>query len=456
MKPTKLFLILSLLLVALMMVACGGNAEETAVTPEAAEPVEEAAVVEEEAVVEEPMAPEDISGTIVFLNHRTDIVDTVFVEYAERFNEIYPNVEIEFEAVTDYEGEVSIRMNTEEYGDVLMIPNSVSKDELPDFFVPLGTVEKLDPVYTFITEQAYEGNVYGLNITGNAQGIVYNKAVFAEAGITDLPTTPEAFLEAMHMIQDNTDALPYYTNYAAGWPLVQWEGHRESVSCDPDYANKMVYMDAPFAEGMAHNTIYKLMYDLVAEGLTEEDPTTTDWESSKPAIGNGEVGAMVLGSWAIVQMQDAADNPDDIGYMPFPSNIDGTVCAGAGGDYKLGINKYSENQEAARAWLDWFINESGFAYDQGGIPPLKGSELPPQLEAFAELNVEYIQALPAPAGEEGWLDNIDNEAEVGLWDPAFKQRIVDAARGATDETFGDIMADLNGRWAAAQAEIVGQ
>ncbi len=453
MKSTKLFLILSLLFVALLVAACGGGAEETAVTPEATEPTAEAAVVEEPT--EEPMAAEDISGKIVFLNHRTDIVDTVFVEYAERFNEIYPNIEIEFEAVTDYEGEVSIRMNTEEYGDVLMIPNSVSQDELPDFFVPLGTVEELDPIYTFVTQKAYDGNVYGINITGNAQGVVYNKAVFAEAGITDLPTTPEAFLEAMHKIKDNTDAIPYYTNYAAGWPLVQWESQRESVSCNPNFANEMVFTEAPFAEGTTHYTIYKLMYDLVAEGLTEADPTTTDWESSKPAIGKGEVATMVLGSWAIVQMQDAADNPDDIGYMPFPSNVDGTVCAGAGGDYNLGINIHSENQEAARAWVDWFVNESGFAYDQGGIPPLKGSELPPQLQAFADLDVEYIQTNPAPAGQEGWLDNIDNEAEVGLWDPAFKQRIVDAARGATDETFDDIMADLNGRWAEAQAEVVG-
>ena len=420
-----------------------------------AEPVPVEEVVEEPAA-EEMMVNEDIAGSITVLTNRTDIVDTVFVDYAAQFNEIYPNVEIEFEAITDYEGEVTIRMNTEEYGDVLLIPNSISADELPDFFTPLGTLEELEPVYTFISEQAFDGQVYGINVTGNAQGVVYNKAVFEAAGISDLPTTPEAFLEAMHMIQDNTDALPYYTNYAAGWPLNQWESHRGSVTCNPNYSNEMVYMEAPFAEGAAHHTIYKLMYDLVAEGLTEEDPTTTDWESSKPAIGNGEVGAMVLGSWAIVQMQEAADNPDDIGYMPFPASVDGTVCAAAGGDYKIAINKHSENQEAARAWVDWFLNESNFAYDQGGIPPVIGSDLPPQLQAFADLNVVYVQANPAPAGEEGWLDNIDNEAEVGLWDPTFKQRIVDAARGATDETWDDIAADLNGRWAEAQAEIVGQ
>lgn len=39
-------------------------------------------------------------------------------------------------------------------------------------------------------------------------------------------------------------------------------------------------------------------------GLTEDDPTTTDWEGCKPMMNNGQIGVMVLGSWAVVQMQD--------------------------------------------------------------------------------------------------------------------------------------------------------
>jgi raffinose/stachyose/melibiose transport system substrate-binding protein len=455
MKQTKLFLVISLMLVVFLMAACGGDAAETAVN-EAPEAAEEAAVVAEApAPTAEPAAPDEISGSITVLTNRTDLVDTTFVEYAAQFNEIYPNVEVEFEAMTDYAGEVKIRMNTEDYGDVLLIPDTVPTDQLSDFFEPLGSIADLDPIYTFVTEKSFDGMVYGLPVTGNAQGVVYNKDVFAAAGITELPDTPEAFLDAMRAIKENTDAIPYYTNYAAGWPLVQWESHLGSVSCDENYSNVLVHTAEPFAEGMAHNTIYKLMYDLVAEGLVEVDPSTTDWESSKPMIANGEIGAMVLGSWAIVQMQEFADDPDVIGYMPFPSNLDGKICASAGGDYKIAVNKHSENKEAAMAWLNWFLNDSNFAYDQGGIPPVKGSELPPQLTAFTEMNVEFVASLPAPAGEEGWLNAIDSESEIGLWEPTFRQRIVDAARGNTDESFEDIMADLNGRWAEAQAAVVG-
>ena len=86
---------------------------------------------------------EEPSGTITVLTNRTDIVDTTLQDYVETFQETYPDIDVEFEAITDYEGEVRIRMNTPEYGDVLLIPNSVTPDQLPTFFEPLGTVEEM-------------------------------------------------------------------------------------------------------------------------------------------------------------------------------------------------------------------------------------------------------------------------------------------------------------------------
>lgn len=396
------------------------------------------------------------SGSITVLTHRTDrLEDGTYDRYLAAFNEQYPDVSISFEGITDYEGEVAIRMATPDYGDVLMIPNSVRADQLGTFFEPLGTLDELSQQYNFITEKAFDGTVYGITIVGNAQGLVYNKKVWEEAGVTELPTTPEAFIAALQLIKDNTDSIPFYTNYADGWPMTQWEGNRGSITANPNYVNELAHTDAPWTEGSDHYVIDKLLYDIVAAGLNEEDPTTTAWEPSKDLIGSGEIATMLLGSWAIVQMQQAAANPDDIGYMPFPSQVDGVSWSTAGGDYHQGINVNSQNKEAARAWLDWFANESGFSSDEQGIPPAIGGEFPAALAAFDELGVQYISQLPAPAGEEGWVDNIDNEAEVGLWQPIYRQRIIDAARGATGESLDDIFTDLNTRWAAARAEVTG-
>ena len=47
----------------------------------------------------------------------------------------------------------------------------------------------------------YDGLVYGVPSTGNAQGIVYNKRVFEEAGVTEIPKTPDEFIDALKAIK---------------------------------------------------------------------------------------------------------------------------------------------------------------------------------------------------------------------------------------------------------------
>ncbi|MEX1029734.1 MAG: extracellular solute-binding protein [Paenibacillaceae bacterium] len=134
--------------------------------------------------------------------------------------------------------------------------------------------------------------------------------------MTELPKSTDEFLADLQKIKDNTDAIPLYTNYAAGWPL-GWDGNITAIAGDPDYNNlKMPLEDDPFSPGKPYYTLYKLMYDVAKQGLIEPDPTTTDWELSKPMIGEGKIGTMVLGSWAITQMQGAAGaNVDNIGYI---------------------------------------------------------------------------------------------------------------------------------------------
>lgn len=398
---------------------------------------------------------DEIGGEITVLTNRTDLVDTVFEEYKTEFEAAHPGTSVVFEAITDYEGEVAIRMNTEDYGDVALIPNSVTRDQLPNYFEPLGTVEELSESYLFIDEQSFEGNGYGIAITGNTQGYVVNTKVWEAAGVTEVPTSPEEFIAALEAIKASTDAIPMYTNYADGWPLSQWTGQRGFSEVGGDIANFTTTIDAPWSEGEEYYIIDSLLYDAVALGLTEEDPATTNWENSKTLLGSGQVGTMVLGSWAIVQMQEAAvaagGSADDIAYYPFPYQFDGTFHAPVGGDYDNGINVNSDNKATARAWLEWFAEESGYAQSQGGISPVVGGELPATLGTFEELGVEFVQTVPPAAGTEALEAAIYNGAEIDIWGNVYRQRLVDIARGAAEGDKDSYFAELNERWAAARA-----
>lgn len=407
---------------------------------------------EEEATPSDPGSSsteaEAPSGTITVLTNRTDIVDTVFQDYKTTFEEMYPEVTVEFQALTDYAGEVKTRMSTTDYGDVLLLPSSIEASDYPDFYEPLGSVEELGEKYRFIGAAELDGTVYGIPTFGNANGMVYNKDVFVQAGITDLPTTPDELIEDLEAIKANTEAIPMYTNYKDGWPLSWPQGLVGTVSADPDALVKMAEDKTPWDEGKEKAVVDSLLFDIVAAGLTEDDPTTTNWENSKNLLATGEIAMMPLGSWAVPQMQEAAEkaggDPGSIGFMPAPFQVDGDFHSPTGSDYTIGINVNSEHKAAARAWIDFFVEDSGFNEFAGGLPTLKDEPAPAQLKEFEDSGVEYIEMTPAPM-----INAVDGEAEIGVGEPDYYRELVDAARGASGKSKDEIFASLNEKWSAA-------
>ncbi|WP_033826970.1 ABC transporter substrate-binding protein [Bacillus andreraoultii] len=399
--------------------------------------------------------PSEIKGDITVITQRTDIVDTVFKDYAKEFQKKYPNVNVNFEALTDYGGEIMPRMNTKDYGDVLLIPTQIPIADIPRYFEPLGSLEDMQKDYLGVEERAVDGKVYGIPIAMTYTGVIYNKKVFEEAGVEKLPKTREEFLDALQKVKDNTDAIPMYTNYAAGWPLTQWEGAVTTTAGDVDYYNvKLLDDPTPFDKGDVHYNHYKLMFDVANKGLIEKDPLTTDWESSKTMMNQGKIATMVLGSWALEQIQGAGENGDDIAIMPYPTDADKVIFP-LGADFNIAVNKNSENKDAAMAWVDWFIHDSGYSVEQaGGISAAKDVPLPDALKEAEEEGALFLTLTPSPEDKQGLADKIDKEAEVGLWLEDRKKEIIEAAIGNRKESYDDIMKKWNEDWKAAYDKIV--
>ncbi|AIS01615.1 ABC transporter substrate-binding protein [Streptomyces glaucescens] len=419
----------------LTVVGCSGggtpNANETAVAP---------------------LNPNGVSGTITVLTNRTDLVQNgTMKRYAARFNRIYPEVKVEFEAITDYEGEVKIRMNTEDYGDVLLIPASIAKGDYPTFFAPLGATPTMKETYRFTDKTDVDGRTYGIAAFGTANGFVYNKALWKRAGITGWPTSPREFLDDLKAVGEKTGATPYYTNFKDGWPLSSpWTNSIGSVSCDSQASDKLSAIDKPWRKGSDLNVIDTLLHDIVHAKLSEKDPSTTNWESSKTLLAKGEIGSMLLGSWAVTQLRDAAEkageNPDDIGFMPFPHQSDGQFCATLVSDYQMAVNIHSEHKPAARAWIDWFTEKSGYSAHEGAVSALKSEPLPGTLEDYVDNDVKLVERSEAKTAE---VNAIDNASEIGLNKQDYRQKLVDIARGAQDGSLEDYFDDLDRRWAEA-------
>ena len=396
----------------------------------------------------------DLTTTIKFIHHKTDREeDGTIAGLVAKFNETYPNITVETEGVTDYAEDALLRLSTGDWGDIMFIP-AIDKAELSTYFVPFGKTEEMNQYINFANNWEYDKTCYGIGYMANAQGLLYNKKVFADAGVTELPKTPDELIAALQAIKDNTDAIPLYTNYAAGWTMGgQWDAYLGAITTgDETWLNqKFVHTAEPFkdnGDGTGAYALYKILYDAVANGLTEEDYTTTDWEGCKAMINNGEIGCMALGSWAIAQMKAAGENPDDIGYMPFPITVDGKQYATAGADYCYGINVNSsdDNKAAAMVFVKWLVEESGWCDLEGGYPVSKTAPT-----SFTFDGVTILENIQALDGEEDYMNEMNAESELSFnaGGDAKVQKIVEAAATGS-ESFDDIMAEWTEAWNNAQ------
>lgn len=400
----------------------------------------------------------DLKTTITMFNNRTDLDSdkyngTTWKQYLAEFNKMYPNITVKIKTDTNYADDALTHLQSGDYETIMGIP-SIDKSDLSTYFISYGTLDDMKKQVNYSNTWEYNGDVYGVASLATTQGIVYNKKVFEKAGITELPKTPEEFIDALQKIKDKTDAIPLYTNYAAGWTMGAWDAYIGiNATGDNTYMNqKLVHTKDPFkdyGDDTHAYSVYKILYDAVNHGLTEEDYSTTDWEGCKVKINDGKIGCMVLGSWAYPQMAAAGKNGDDIGYMPFPISIDGKQYASAGADYSYGINANATNdeKEAAMIFVKWLTEKSGYCYNEGGLPVIAGNTD----TKLAFDNVSLIEDEAALKGEEDYLNDMNSESELNINNSGNDkiQAIIESASKG-DKKFDDIMKEWNKKWSDAQ------
>ena len=375
----------------------------------------------------------DIKADLKLFSHRTDMLKkdypgTTWDQYIAEFNKMYPNIKVTVEANSDYANSAMTRLQGGDWGDIMMIP-AVDRAELQNYFISYGSLSDMDKEVKYAVNQSYQKKVYGVASVGNASGIVYNKKVFKDAGIDSLPTTPDEFISDLKVIKDKTQAIPLYTNYAAGWTMGAWDAYIGGTATgDPDYMNNVLtHSKNPFKDPGDGTHAYNVY---------------------KGKMNNGEIATMVLGSWAVSQIQAAGDNAEDVGYMPFPISVKGKQYATSASDYAYGINKNSSttDQEAAMIFVKWMTEKSNFAYNEGGVSIAADDDRLPDLYNDFK-NVKLIPDNPSPDGEEDLFNNLNSDSELNInsGGDARVQGIVEHAANK-DQSYDDLVQEWNQKW----------
>ncbi|MGL5347992.1 MAG: ABC transporter substrate-binding protein [Peptostreptococcaceae bacterium] len=391
-----------------------------------------------------------IGGEITVVTDRTDeAAQKLFDKIEEDFKAKYPEVtDIKWESSADYDTHITTRMNTKEYGDVLFVPFSMvaTPENLSNYLLPLGDVKELEEEYMDVTEADYEGVAYALPTRLNQLGVVYNKAVLKEAGVTEIPTTMEEMEAALNKIKENTDATPYYTNYNS--LLGIWGGALTSFGGE-QYRSEMLKAGTAFEEGQPIREIMDFIYYISSNGLIEEDPMTGDPAQSFKKLADGEVAMIVAGSQEVPVVEGLNPDEDNIAIAPFPVKLDGENSIAYGADSIMGINKNSENIETAKAFLEFFIsNESGYAAESFGASTNIDGFTDEQKELFKENNL--ILTVPTETPEDDALyTKIANEVGVGRLKDTLQKVVNIGLYPDQNESYEEFVKSLEDKWSQA-------
>ncbi|MFG2502413.1 extracellular solute-binding protein [Streptomyces sp. NPDC048441] len=220
--------------------------------------------------------------------------------------------------------------------------------------------------------------------------VIYNKKVWADAGIKDTPKTRAEFLKDLKQVGSKTEAEPIYLpgqNWYHFVGLTLGEG-AELVKKDGDkYVSNLA--DPKVAAAMK---TYKQFADLSKAPKNKDEATPQQAE----VFAKGKTGAFIGMSWEAATAIKA--NPKiekDIGYFTIPgattAKPEGVFLGGS----NLAVAATSKKQELAKEFLKIALNDEheGALAKEGGVIPNKQS-----LEAQLKGNPAAEAMAPATAG----------------------------------------------------------
>lgn len=201
-----------------------------------------------------------------------------------------------------------------------------------------------------------DGKIYGQPLNLEGYGFIYNKDLFAKAGITELPKTLSE-LEAVAEKLQAANITPFSVGYGEWWVLgIHLANIPFALQDNPDaFINALNEGTATINENEKFKQFMDL-FDLTIK-FGNNNPLTTDYNTQVTQFAAEQTAMMQQGNWTNNMIYDI--NPGiNIGFLPIPVNDDAKAMdkLAVGVPNNWVINKNSAVKEEAKAFLDWMVS----------------------------------------------------------------------------------------------------
>ena len=380
-----------------------------------------------------PASAEDV--TFWTLNFASEASNAAFQKIATDFEAANPGINIEFvtRGVDDHKTALRVAAGSDKGPDIYF---SWAGLGLGGEYIKAGLSLPLDKYYAQYKwddmlvpaaasfSKIYEGGRHGVPFTFKGEALYYNKALFAQAGITELPADYDQLVAAAEKLK------------AAGIPAITFGG---TVNW-----HVMRLMDV-ILESKCGMEKHDALKNMQANWKTEPCATASFEEFDKwsknyilsPFMGidnarsfnlflAGRAAMMLEGDWLVQQLAEAG-NLDDYDIFPFPT---GTNRLYGFAEYHY-ISSKSKNPDLAAKFLDYFVST-----------PVQQESLGKFSTTSINKNVAYENLRPM---DQKWVDIFAAYSQVYMnGDQAFPLDV-------TTEYFRVINEVASGNGAAAEA-----
>jgi raffinose/stachyose/melibiose transport system substrate-binding protein len=212
---------------------------------------------------------------------------------------------------------------------------------------------------TFQPAFRYRGKTLMYSAGSSVLGAVYNKKVFAAAGVSIPTTWPEvlaacAKLKAAGKVPIALGAQTPWVTQLISYALVASTVYAK----DPTFDDKMLAGKASFANS-GWRQAFEMYLSLRDKGFFNSSPTGTTYEQATAMVANGQAGMAVQVSAVLSAFRDAASNPSDISMFPFPgADTASDVLVPAGVVVGIGVSARSKKLKEAKAFIEYLGQQS--------------------------------------------------------------------------------------------------
>lgn len=379
MNKMKLSLVM-LLAFSLLLAACGGKSEEG-----------------------QGGSSNGASGevkTVKIFQFKTEIVDGLN-ELKVEFEKEYPNIKLDIQTVgggADYGAALKTKFASNDAPDIFSNGGDAEMEMWIDRLEDLSDQPWVNDLVDMAKEpMTKDGKVYGMPMNLEGWGYIYNKDLFEQAGITELPKTYAQLEDAAKKLE--AAGITPFANAYQEWWLIGNQGINPAFAQQDDpnaFIQGLNDGTQKFAGNAKFEEWAKLMQLTLDHG--NKNPLTTDYNTAISLLATGKTAMMQNGNWA--QTEIDAINPDlNLGYLPMPlgDNAELNDKLNVGVPANLVINKDSASKEEAKIFLNWFVtSDIGKEYIVKKfkfIPALKTIEATPEdMGDLGSAVWEYVQA----------------------------------------------------------------